>query len=416
MALKLLLLTYHFPPMEATASMRALGFAKDLPSHGIALTVLTFAWPGVFDDNALPSRVIRLPQPAHPFVLPTDNGSVTGKLKRKYHTFRRFRGGMFDPIHASAETAMTAKAEELLRTEHFDGVIGIFSPHFHLRQCAHLRATFGVPYIIDFRDLWNNALLGADHKVDASSRTRDALVKLYWKKWMRQAAGFTTISAPFKAYLSRLLKLDGEVVRNGFFMKDIRESNEQFETFTLTHVGTIVQWEGMGMHLKYLRSYRENHPEIRFRIMLIGVHSFMKRPLNALITQYELDDIVEIRERVPFEEARTILRKSHILIFPVFPKGKGIYTSRIFEYLAARRPILAVPEDLDVITELMETTHAGLITGNELEYHAFVSQQFGHWQERGDSSSDLSSPSIESFSREAQHTIFADYLKTCFRK
>lgn len=401
--------------MEATASLRALGYAKDLPAHGIELTVLTFNWQGKFDDSALPSRIIRLDEPDHAFTYPSSAGSKVSAPKRKYTTFRRFTDGNFDPIHASVEAEMTSRAEDLIKEEHFDGIVGIFSPHFHLRQCARLERLFGIPFIIDFRDLWNNAILGADQKASLESRIKDALVIRHWKKWMTKAAGFTAVSEPFKAYLSKMFQKNGAVVRNGFFAKDLRRSNnEQYDTFTLTHVGTIVQWEGMRYHLEYLNTYREKYPEKCFRILLIGVHSFMEKPLASLISRFGLAGICEISSRIPFEEARTIMRKSHVLLFPVFRNGRGIYTSRIFEFLAARRPILAVPEDNDVISNLISSTKAGFITAEEQAYHDFVNEQFDRWHsgETALPGSDLGT--IEFYSREAQNKIFAQYLKACF--
>ena len=42
------------------------------------------------------------------------------------------------------------------------------------------------------------------------------------------------------------------------------------------------------------------------------------------------------------------------------PQERGIYTGKIFEYLAARRPILATGGSSDVVTELLNETKAGI--------------------------------------------------------
>ena len=39
---------------------------------------------------------------------------------------------------------------------------------------------------------------------------------------------------------------------------------------------------------------------------------------------------------------------------------KGVYTAKIFEYLAAKRPILAVGDYEDVVDNLLEDTKAGV--------------------------------------------------------
>lgn len=395
--------------------MRALAYAKDLQGHGIDLTVLTFRWPGNFDDTALPAQIIRLAPPEKFDLSTPDQRSPLKALARKYRTIRRFRDGKFDLIQPTAEARMSERADQLLREVKFDGIIGIFSPHFHLRQCAQLHREHKLPFVIDFRDLWDNALLGAERDRTTSSIVKEVFVKKYWKQWMQEASGFTTVSEPFRAYLSELLGLKGEVVRNGFFLKDIREEVEQYTAFTLTHVGTIVQWEGMRMHFAFLQSYRLKYPKRRFRIVLIGVHTFMTERLNALIAQYELEDLCEVHGRLPFDEARQTLRKSHVLLFPTFRNGRGIYTSRIFEFLAARRPVLCTPDDGDVIAELIHQTEAGCITSDEGAYHSFLDEGYDRMKQRS-KSEDIRPEQIHAYSREAQSAVFANYLKACFNQ
>ena len=47
------------------------------------------------------------------------------------------------------------------------------------------------------------------------------------------------------------------------------------------------------------------------------------------------------------------------------PSAKGIVTGKVFEYLAAKRPILAIgPEDGD-LADLLEETSGGVIVGFE---------------------------------------------------
>jgi hypothetical protein len=74
--------------------------------------------------------------------------------------------------------------------------------------------------------------------------------------------------------------------------------------------------------------------------------------LSAIVREYGI---------VPREVALEKQRESQLLLMLKWndPAERGIYSSKIFEYLAARRPILAVGGYHDVVTDLLAETGAG---------------------------------------------------------
>ena len=80
---------------------------------------------------------------------------------------------------------------------------------------------------------------------------------------------------------------------------------------------------------------------------------------RAVIAELGLDDRVELIPYLPRHEALALQRDSDALLLLV-PTGEGrgrfVVTTKIFEYLAAGRPILAaVPEDGAAAALLRET-------------------------------------------------------------
>jgi undecaprenyl pyrophosphate phosphatase UppP len=60
-----------------------------------------------------------------------------------------------------------------------------------------------------------------------------------------------------------------------------------------------------------------------------------------------------------------ISSSAHLVLVPYFlkwedPQERGVYSGKVFEYLAAKRPILATGGTDDVITELLNETNAGI--------------------------------------------------------
>jgi glycosyltransferase involved in cell wall biosynthesis len=76
-----------------------------------------------------------------------------------------------------------------------------------------------------------------------------------------------------------------------------------------------------------------------------------------------LAELVRQLGRVPQADAFERQRESHLLLnFKCEPgTGEGILSSKVYEYLAARRPILSVGAGDDVADELIDRTGAGLV-------------------------------------------------------
>ena len=89
--------------------------------------------------------------------------------------------------------------------------------------------------------------------------------------------------------------------------------------------------------------------------------------LEPILQAYGLQDIAEFIGHVPHREATRYMQESNalLLVIPDVPKANGILTGKLFEYLGAARPIIALgPVDGDAATILKETG-AGRMFGRE---------------------------------------------------
>jgi hypothetical protein len=84
--------------------------------------------------------------------------------------------------------------------------------------------------------------------------------------------------------------------------------------------------------------------------------------LRQEIEQYGLGDVVDQQGNVPREVSVEKQRESQILLLLSWddPRERGTYTGKVFEYLSARRPILALGGPRGVVSELLERTGAGV--------------------------------------------------------
>jgi len=66
------------------------------------------------------------------------------------------------------------------------------------------------------------------------------------------------------------------------------------------------------------------------------------------------------------QSGSTVITVSQILLLLNWndPREQGTYTGKLFEYLAAKRPILAIGMPKGVVSELLKKTQAGISTSN----------------------------------------------------
>lgn len=88
------------------------------------------------------------------------------------------------------------------------------------------------------------------------------------------------------------------------------------------------------------------------RILIIGNNIPLSVPENMKSNVFQLRQVNHDEVIRKTQEADTLV--------VVHPKGrKGVYTGKLFDYLATNKPILAICDPDDVIASLLEETHSG---------------------------------------------------------
>jgi glycosyltransferase involved in cell wall biosynthesis len=104
-----------------------------------------------------------------------------------------------------------------------------------------------------------------------------------------------------------------------------------------------------------LLSLINEHKITDFEIRFVGVGLSFHIPENLLKYIVKTD-------RIPHKEAISEMTKADALLF-MFPNNgwKGVYSGKLFEYLACRKPIIALTDPDDVAAELIRKCNSGFI-------------------------------------------------------
>lgn len=290
--------------------------------------------------------------------------SILDNLVTYYHELFAYP----DTEKAWKEPALKA-VSKLLKNENIQAMISVWPITSHLIAKA-LKQKYNIPWIADFPDPWSQ-----NHNYPYSKVRKYFDEKLELKTC--SVVDAMTAAAPLYAKKQEYFhKRPVAVITNGFEPEDLYGLRTSLtDKFTLTYTGTIYTGkqdpEKVLIALKKLifkGAMKREDVEVRF-------YGQRQIGLESKITEHQLVGIVRQFNFISRHESIQKQRESHLLLLFNWedPNEKGVYPLKFFEYLAARRPILATggyPED--DIEKLIVQAKAGRYASTIKEIEASI--------------------------------------------
>lgn len=393
---KALLISYYFPPDPEIGGLRMQGLARYLPEFGWEPIILT---KELHEESDSQFRVIQAPSPDD-FLLNLlykyfGSDPVYGvKKKLKINTQKNKKSirylfvlsiaeiVTYPDIHKKWKKSLKIIGTDILEKEDIKVIISSSSPIVTHLVANDLKKEFNIPWIADLRDLWSQ-----NHYYKYSF-IRKFFEKKLEVKTLTESNAITTVST----YLANdLKKLHGEnkvfVAPNGFDPKDIDNSVVDItDKFTITYTGTLYQ--GKRDPSKLFKAINELISENKIDKNDINIRFYGKQEdwLYKDIEKYNLKDVTNYYGFVSRNLVVTKQRESQLLLLLLWdnPKESGVYTGKIFEYLAAQRPIIAIgPSVGGVVKDLLEETGVGIYTSSIQELKEYLVQCYFEYKTKG---------------------------------
>jgi glycosyltransferase involved in cell wall biosynthesis len=413
---KLLLVTLYFPPAGGGGVQRPLKFASHLPALGIETHVLAPDDPKWVHEDA------ELPLPTQAWVHRARYVGPSGRriadelhgrsgvdlmLRRSSTIGRRL---LLPDENVTWNATAIPKAISIVRNEGIDVVLTTSPPSsVHLIGAAVKRAT-GVKWVADLRD---SIALHAHRSADglgarAKQKARAGVAHLV----ARQADAIVTAAEAITEETRGISPVGPLVtITNGCDFDDFAGlAHTRGDRFRITHAGSFFGKRDPKPFLRALAESGLDDVTVRF---LGDFRPADREHMEAL----GIADRVELVPHVPRRESLRLQRESDVLLLLIPEadgRGRGVLSGKVFEYIAAERPILAVVPPDGAAARLVEDTGAGVVAASDdvdairqrlLDLH-------GRWQRGELDAAPLSGEWRDRLSRAARVEELADLLKS----
>ena len=374
-----LIITYYFPPAGGSGVQRTLKFVKYLREFGwepVVLTARNADYPAY--DQTLAEEI------------PAGTPVYRAPLFEPYRLYRRFTGKAADAAtdiatltqDPASRARLSERISEWIRASLFipDARIGwrlpavalgrriiareniqvIFSsapPYTTHLIGRRLKQISGLPWVADFRDSWIGWLSTPPWRpapARALERRMEAAV-------LRQADRLLTVSTGVREdLLSRHPESSDDrwrLLPNGFDAADFAgiQPLARSSGFTLIYTGSMYGNRNPRFLLRALEELAaRGNPQIeRLQVQLIGrVDGAILRDIAASPVHHLFTHVPYVTHRESL--ARLLAADAALLLIDAAPANRGIVTGKIFEYIGAGLPILALAPEGDAARLIRE--------------------------------------------------------------
>jgi glycosyltransferase involved in cell wall biosynthesis len=363
---RVLLISYIFPPTGGSGVQRVTKFVKYLPRHGWDVSVLTVANPSVplFDPtlvNDIPAdTVIRRTHSWEPGYSLKASVGVEGanqKQQRRGLAVRLLAGSARqvakftlqpDPQILWLPGAISGGKQLLRRIPH-DAVLASAPPFTNFLVGRAVSRSAGVPLVLDYRDEWTISNTYLEHKqVDPLSRVIQGQMQRQVLRTAHGVIATTRSSAESLAALSRRSGGHAAVtwIYNGFDPDDFRSPPQPGTPshLRLAYVGTLWTLTSVAPLVEAVTRLAKESPdlasglELAFAGRRLGVqaeHVARLRGLPCRVVEYPYLD---------HAAAVGLMRgcDAQCLLLSDLPGVGRVVPAKVFEYMAAARPMLTI--------------------------------------------------------------------------
>jgi glycosyltransferase involved in cell wall biosynthesis len=412
--MRVLLVTMYFPPAGGGGVARPLKLATHLPELGIETHVLAPddpKWLHRDDELDIPpqAHVHRARYLGPRGRLPAEELHGLDGVDRMLRQAALFSRRLLlpDEFVSWALTAIPA-ARRIVRDEQIDVLVTTSPPASVNLIGAAVKQSTGVRWVADLRD---SVAANPDRRVERLAvRAKEHAQALVARLVANRADAVVAVSDSIAEEMRELGADRVEMIPNGCDFEDFEGLEyRRGERFRITHTGTFF---GHRDPKPFLSALAKSEEDVVARFV-----GGLRAADREWAERLELGDRLEEIPHVPRRSALELQRDSEALLL-LLPeaggRGRGVPSGKIFEYLAAERPILAaVPPD-GIAAQLVRRAGAGVVVPPDdvAAISAAIAGLRARWRAGVLDGGQLTPELRERLSRQKRSREFADVVRS----
>jgi glycosyltransferase involved in cell wall biosynthesis len=348
---KVLIISYRFHQKEKIGAVRIRGLAKFLPEFGWEPIILTEKYQSQQDDafSIIETDEWTFWKKIKPLsIFQNDNISSRHQIRvRSQKSASAFiflfniiqEVFTFPTMYSIWARRAFEKGYDLLNQEPIDAIISSSSPVSTHLIARCLKERTHIPWVADFRDPWTQ-----NHYYHYSN-LRKKIERNLEIKTISAADHLVSVSEHFCEKLGLLHKnKEISIIYNGYDPDDLQNTEKISGKFSITYTGNI--YSGSQDPDPLFRALREllAHDLLDTADLEVNFYGGINRELSQNVQKYNLQNYVKFHGTVSREDALKSQKTSQLLLLLSWNdlNEKGVIPAKIYEYLAAKRPILSI--------------------------------------------------------------------------
>lgn len=371
---RVLFISYYFPPTGGAPAQRSLKFARYLPGEGYFPIILT--GPGISHDKWTPhdaSLIKELPPTVPIYRIQDPVPRQGGKLLRRAERWL----GLSSPFSRWWIRSATQLGERALVAEDAKLIYATMSPFESANVAAYLSQKHRIPWVADLRDPW-----AIDEIQVYPSVIHRAMELGKMRRLLSSAAAIIMNTPEATSLLKRTFpSFQGKcivTITNGFDLEDLNGVSlpQTKRKFTIVHTGSFLTdsglllrrrrrfYEGLGGAVPGVDIATRSHlllfeaihrwcvldPSVKENLQIVFAGN--SPPIEASnLEEKGVLTFTHFAGYLPREKSVGLVRTADLLFLAMhnLPAGRRSTTvpSKMFEYMASGRPILAAVPDGD---------------------------------------------------------------------
>lgn len=364
-AVKLLVLSYFYPPQKGIGGKRVYRFVSRLPALGVSPIVLTTPWPPpadcdlaqsvdakgvVVDRHYVPEWFWRLYHGAegseyHP-----------GPLARVLLQMGRMVG---PPIDGKSWLAPFAarRARQLAREHQVDAIFSTSAPYSSHLVAMRIAETLKIPFYADLRDPWSFNFLFNKRATRLRARDRRAEEEVFSaarKVFFAAKATENKYAEMYPAHRDKLM-----TIYSGFDADPLDAPVTAWPSpvrprVAIAHFGRFYGVRRLDRVLSSFRAAVEAQKLTPADVQILILGDVAKADVDKL-QEMGLTSFIAISKMMPYEEGLGILRGADALFLCDYDLEPYFVPGKLFDYLRVRKPIFALSANEELRALVHET-------------------------------------------------------------